>query len=564
MKAGIVTKVISMVLIAVLVSVGSMMAIGFFVNYSQVDAAAGEELNGCANITSGLLTKEDIRQLGQATSAELQAKVDWIVDHKPIFMNAGIIRTDGTILVADQRLQAQGLKAGDKVAVDENAIAMVQSMRHPAASDIYSFNGVERKTGYAPIFADHDPSGEIVALMTVDFNADIVSARTWEMLRYTLMTGGIFPILSAVAAFFVIRRMIRPIETISLRVKEIADGDLQGMPIREESRDELGALAQAVNRMTVNLRAIVTSIQETSRTVTGTTESLACDADRSLDAVHEMKSAVQQIASGAQLQEKSTRDSALAMEEIALGVNRIAASSVSVTELMQDTLGQAHRGGEALSRVRQRMDGIGASVESSSAIAEELKERSGQIEHIVQIMKDVAHQTNLLALNASIEASRAGEQGRGFAVVAAEIRKLAEQSRGSSEQVTELIESIRDQIGQLDEAMVRETSEVASGRVVVEELAEAFLRIVRQAEHTHDQITDISAVSEEISAGTQQVASSVQEMAAIAARSAAESDSVAQLAIGQLEVLEQMTEGAHRIERMNLELTEAASRFRLS
>ncbi|MEK8130509.1 methyl-accepting chemotaxis protein [Paenibacillus filicis] len=563
MKAGIVTKVISMVLIAVLASVCSMLGIGFYVNYKQIDRAAGEELIGCASITSGLLSKEDIRQLGRGTSEELQGKVDWIVDHKPIFMNAAILGTDGTILVADKHLQQQGLKAGDKIPLDADAVAMVESMRHPAASQIYSFNGIDRKTGYAPIFADHDASGAIVALMTVDFNADIVSQRTWDMLGYTIKTGGIFPVLSAVGAFFVIRRMIRPIETISRRVQEIAEGDLQGKPIPEGSRDELGVLAQSVNRMTINLREIVSGIQQTSRTVSGTTRELTADADGSLQSVHAMTAAVRQIATGAQMQEAGTRGSALAMEEMARGVSRIAASSISVTEMMRDTLGQAEQGSEALARVRRQMNGIGDSVERTSAIAGELQERSGQVGDIAQMMKEVAYQTNLLALNASIEASRAGEHGRGFSVVAGEIRKLAEQSRHSSEQVSELIEAIRERIARMDESMSLETSEVASGREVVERLTEVFTSILRQAELTHEQIADISAASEQISAGTEEVNGSVHEIAEISKRSAEEAGSVTKLATGQLEALEQMTQSAREIEQVNAELAEAVSRFKL-
>ncbi|WP_028547813.1 methyl-accepting chemotaxis protein [Paenibacillus sp. UNC451MF] len=565
MRLGIVGKVTWLVVIAVLTSVLSLLVIGYYVNYKQIDEAAGDELIGCASITSGLLTVAEIKELanGQASQA-LKDKVNWIVDHKPIFKNASIMSLDGKLLVPDKRLEKEGFKAGDSFYIDREAIDMLVDKKHPMASSTYTFGDGERKTGYAPIYADHDSSQKIVALMAIDFDAGIMKERTWNMLMFTLQTGGIFPVVAAFIAFLLISRMIKPIEAISARVKSIADGDLTGEPIVVKSKDEIGSLVQSVNQMTSHLKEMIHTIDETSREVSKTTQLLAGDADRTVTSIHTMTSTMQQIASGAEAQEKGTDESAKAMEEISEGMSEIADSSMAMAEMMYDTLKAAEQGSETLDKVLMQMDSIHESVELSSGAVRELSAYSEEIGEIVKVMRDISAQTNLLALNASIEASRAGEEGRGFAVVAGEIRKLAEQSRMSSEHITELIEAVQGKVAHMVTAMEREIKEMELGKSYVNQMAGGFHSIVDKAQKTNEQITEISAISEQISAGSQEVSASVLETASIAKNSSEQSAHAAGLSLGQLESMRQITESVHTIEEMCQELNMLVRRFRIS
>ncbi|MBE1441004.1 methyl-accepting chemotaxis protein [Paenibacillus sp. OAS669] len=565
MRLGIVGKVTWLVVIAVVTSVLSLLVIGYYVNYKQIDQAAGDELIGCASITSGLLTLAEIKELanGQASQA-LRDKVNWIVDHKPIFKNAAIMSLDGKLLVPDKRLEKEGFKAGDSFYIDREAVDMLVSMKHPMASSVYTFGEGARKTGYAPIYADHDASKNIVALMAIDFDAGILENRTWTMLRFTLQTGGIFPVLAAFIAFLLISRMIKPIEAISERVRCIADGDLTGEPIASKSKDEIGSLVQSVNQMTSHLKEMIQTIDDTSREVNKTTKLLAGDADRTVASIHTMTSAIQEIAAGAEAQEKGTEDSANAMEEISRGMSEIADSSMAMAEMMYDTLKAAEQGSGNLDKVLHQMDSIHHSVESSSQAVRELSAHSEEIGEIVRVMRDLSAQTNLLALNASIEASRAGEEGRGFAVVAGEIRKLAEQSGRSSEHIAELIEAVQGKVAHMVAAMQRELKEMELGRSYVNQMAGGFHSIVEKAQKTNEQIMEISAISEQISAGSQEVSASVLETAAIAKNSSVQSSQAAGLSLGQLESMRQITGSVHRIETMCEELNVLVRRFRIS
>ncbi|TBL73349.1 methyl-accepting chemotaxis protein [Paenibacillus thalictri] len=565
MKLGIVSKVILLVVATVLFSVVSLVAIGYHVNYKQIDEAAGEELIGCANITSGLLSVNDIEGLAAGkVTADMQMKLDWIVDHKPIFKNASIMTLDGKLLAVDKRLQQQGFKAGDDFYIDSKDAEMLKQMKHPVASTIYTYGGAERKTGYAPIYKNHDAGQEIVALMAIDFDAKIISERTWSMLTFTLQAGGIFPIVCALLAFWIIHRMMKPIGPIGARVQSIASGDLTGADIHVRSNDELGRLARSVNAMTHSLREMIDTINYTTNEVNGNSVQLADESQQGTVSIHRMTEAFQQIAEGAKLQEQNAVETAASTEQMAIGVTQIAERTQVMSELMQDTVANAETGSAEMERVVRQMQRIHESVGRTGTVVADLEKDSSEIGSIMEVMNEIASQTNLLALNASIEASRAGDQGRGFAVVASEVRKLAEQSKVSAERISELIGHIQENISQMTHVMKQEEDEVRAGEDVLVRLERSFRLIYEKAQSVNDQVISVSAISEQISAGTEQVASSVSEVAGIARKFAANSEQIASGAETQLLSMERIAESSRGIKHLSEELESKVRKFRVS
>ena len=229
---------------------------------------------------------------------------------------------------------------------------------------------------------------------------------------------------------------------------------------------------------------------------------------------------------------------------MALGIRNIADTSAAVTESSRMTAQEAEQGNESVHRVINQMELVSVSVHYSASVVKQLGNRSNNIGQIVNMIKEVANQTNLLALNASIEAARAGEHGKGFAVVAGEIRKLAEQSKESASQITNLVQEIQGDTKLAIEAMKDGTKEVESGMHIVYEVREAFNRILNAAQQTADQIQAVSLDSIQISSSSEMISTSIEEMAYLSRDAAANTQNVATASEEQFLLMEGIASAA--------------------
>src|SRR5690625_725801 len=154
--------------------------------YDKLYDAAGVEAYGCANITTGLIEPGDIVKIQNGDKDTMEAvgqQLNWTTAHKDIFETQYILDLDGNLLALDDNLAAIGLKPGDPFPMDEEAIQTLLETKHPTYSKPYKFAGLERLSGYAPIFENHDSTGEIIAISVIDFDNSIVSERTWDVVR---------------------------------------------------------------------------------------------------------------------------------------------------------------------------------------------------------------------------------------------------------------------------------------------------------------------------------------------------------------------------------------------
>ena len=154
-------------------------------------------------------------------------------------------------------------------------------------------------------------------------------------------------------------------------------------------------------------------------------------------------------------------------------------------------------GNQAIQAAVLQMNAIHDSIRELSGVVEGLGNHSQAIGQIIEVITGIANQTNLLALNAAIEAARAGEHGRGFAVVADEVRKLAEQSSRSAEQISQLINTIQSDTKHAMNSMEAGTREVQQGILVVHEAGETFGQIQMSIGTVSDQVHDVSAAAQE-------------------------------------------------------------------
>src|SRR5690606_28008384 len=169
-----------------------------------------------------------------------------------------------------------------------------------------------------------------------------------------------------------------------------------------------------------------------------------------------------ELASGAEAQANSASDLSEKMNVFVGSVQRSQADGEAVVKSSQQVLQLTKQGSALMQESVRQMSEIDHMVSESVEKVLGLDQKSEQISHLVDVVKDIADQTNLLALNAAIEAARAGAHGRGFAVVADEVRKLAERTSGATAEIQQLIEGLQQAARQSVEAMRTEVEHARS------------------------------------------------------------------------------------------------------
>lgn len=526
---GIVGKITLLVISVVTFSVAALIVIGFNVNFKQVDEAAGVELIGCANITSGLVNTDEIKELiagNQRDLAKVEKEIDWIVDHKPIFKNAAIMTTGGKLLAVDKRLKEQGFQAGDSFYVDQKAMEMLTGMKHPAYTEIYQFGGAGRKTGYAPIFAGHDSQEEIIAVMAIDFDSSIIKERTWNMLMFTLQSGGAFPLISAAIAYLLIRRMVGPLRKMNGQVKQIAEGNLSLEKLSVASKDEIGELAHSFNIMVANLTQIVGSVRKISDEVAASSCQMAASTVQVTTGASEVAGNTQQLAHDAENGNEAILEASLALLELSSLVQIAKIKATSAENNSNVTLKTASEGKQVVIDSMLKMENIKSRTMETEQLILTLDQYSKEIGQITKTMSEIASQTNLLALNAAIEAARAGEAGRGFAVVASEVRKLSEQSNREAAQVAELIRKIMETTAKAVAATYQSRLEVEKGTVVVTKAGHVFDNILQAVDSTVEEVQAIVHVTNDEVATSEKIVKLINELATFIETAAANAEEI--------------------------------------
>lgn len=538
----------------------------YWVSYQKTYEAAGIEAVGCANITTGLINPSDIEDIingNQQKRAELENTINWTTDHKQIFEDQFVITLDGTILAADDNMKAQGFKAGYQFFIDPDLVKMIQDTKHPHYSEIYEFGGMKRITGYAPIFKDHDPNKEIIALNAIDFNASIVTERTWDSVKDGFLLG-LLPMLAAcILTIWIIRKKTKPIMVLIQHAKRIAEGDLTVEDIKVKNKDEIGELATALNTMTHNLRDLVTQFRVSTEHVASSSVQLANSVEQTNFAAEQIGGTMQQLASGVDHQVRSVEEASIKVNEMSAGVKSITDHMNSVSTASVTTTENAEEGSQVIQTVVGQMGEITTQVNKLSEIIKGLGNRSLEIGEIIEVITGIANQTNLLALNAAIEAARAGEHGKGFAVVADEVRKLAEQSSESAQHISQLISAIQEETNTAVQSMDVTKKEVASGIDMMNSAGDSFQQIHGSVNEVTNQLQEVDSAMNKMARNAEEIVQSIKIISEIAETAAAGTEEVSSSTEEQIASMEEISSSVTSLSKMAEELELQIGKFRI-
>lgn len=495
----------------------------------------------------------------------LNAMTDDVYIANAYYYATDIVENEGQselkLIQVTDSIDEMGLHAGDSYAPNDEYIESFQkAVDHEAGlSDPYEDEYGAWMAYLGPIKGE---DGKTIAVLGIDYDYDKVQAKLNQLVLKSSMIALVVSMLAIALVIILVKIVVRPLRILVDHAKQAANGDLTvQMPII--NGNEIGQAAQSFNEMVKSLRELTIHIDHTSQDVSEASIALKETAGQTEAATNEIATAIQSVASSADTQLASAQECQRAMMEMTIGIQRIAESSSTVSELATDTSQLAAQGEKVIAQTVGQITTIEQKVTGAANVMQELNESSARINDIIGQITEIADQTNLLALNASIEAARAGEYGKGFAVVAQEIRKLAERSKVSSHEIATILHIIGTKTEGVATTLSESAYETKKGTELVHASGESFHRILQAVNQVSVQVEEVSAASEQMSAGSEEIAASMVELERTANTSASRSQEVAAASEEQLASVEEVASSSEQLQRLAQQLREAVGRFKV-
>jgi len=339
-------------------------------------------------------------------------------------------------------------------------------------------------------------------------------------------------IVAATIAMVLAKGISKPIEKVSEAMNQIAQGDLT-IEVNERGKDEIAQMSGKLNKTLAGLKNSINGVKNTSNEVGASAVTLSSTSRQMTSVANEVASAIQEVAKGASEQANEIADVVNLLNDFTGQLTLVEEKLVNVNNKANDTQKRAINGKDQIDSLVNSIKEIKVSFEVVVNKVTGLSGTVSKIGNITDVITGVSEQTNLLALNAAIEAARAGEQGKGFAVVADEIRKLAEESKNSSEEILNLVKSISketddviDTTANVKELIIHQEGIANETIMSFEDIINSVVEIAPLMQETNvslksvdasktaviNKVQNVSAVAEEVSASSEQISASSEEM----------------------------------------------------
>ena len=375
-------------------------------------------------------------------------------------------------------------------------------------------------------------------------------------------------VLVIVLSLFVRRRLVVPIGDVSDTLARFADLDLdkdKGAKVREHQyrTDEIGSMVGSLARMANSMRDMVGKINGASQSVAATSEELTATAQNTSHAAGKVRDNIHGIAESARVQLSDTQTASEHTEEAMHLIEDNGKVMTALNEATDNIKKRQTEGAEILSDLMKKSTETADATQEVARVVEETNERAERIEEASAMIQSISEQTNLLALNAAIEAARAGEAGRGFAVVAEEIRKLAEQSRGFTDEINGIIAELKTKSQQAVDTMEVSKKLVEESNVNLGRTQRRFEMIGEAVENADSVVERLNASSKDLTEKNKSIADIVERLMKLAKENDVTTDEAEASVDSQTQALADIAEASESLAQVATDLQNEVGRFHI-
>ena len=442
---------------------------------------------------------------------------------------------DVTFFYGDQRIMTSALdKNGDRILgskAGERVVSQVLKGKKSYFSKNVSLDGTRNYGYFTPVY-QNGSSDEVVGMVFVGTNKAKKDAVVNKILGMIMSAMLAVMFLCIVVAMRMAASISKNIKNSVAVVGKLADGDLNVWVDEKllKRKDEIGDLSRGTMTLRDAMKSVIRDISANATQLLSTSQILGTAADNTNGTMSQVQQAVSLVVDNSSEQAKNSRNTSDHMK--IMGEN-ITETTAEVQNLDQNATFM-HSSSENASATLEKLCGINEQVEQMLAQVQQQTNRTNdsvqKIQQATTIISSIAEETNLLSLNASIEAARAGESGRGFAVVAGQIKKLAEQSDQSSQEIEQIASTlIRDSslavesMQSMQQIITSQSESMAETQNIVKEVLDEIgnsMQSIRQIKASTQRLEDsrnevVQAVGESTQKtydGTQEVVETFQQV----------------------------------------------------
>lgn len=379
----------------------------------------------------------------------------------------------------------------------------------------------------------------------------------------TLMAGVIGLIFGCVIAVLTALSFNREIKKLQNATHRVAGGDFSEK-IKVTRSDEFGVLETNFNGMMDDVSGLIHAVEDKSNHILEVAGGISEVAGNTKTTIEQVTQAIDSVAQGVVKQAESTQEANTEVEHLKNSLDETK-EYVSGMNGMTEKANEVST--EGIESVKDLIEKSGKTAEKSKVSLEVMNEMVESIDKIFYIsdtIADITSQTNLLSLNASIEAARAGEMGKGFAVVADEIRKLADESKESTDEIKKIITEITEKSKLVESTMQENEVLQTEQQEAINRTEEIFGEIMKQIEMLGSGMERINALNDTMSANKDLVVDKMGTIASVSEQSAAATEEV-NASTEQVNVtMEEISEHTETLQAIAKDLMETINRFKLA